>query len=240
MFRILSLLTLLLCVTAPAMAETVGEKLKARKESFVATADAQKRKDYDEGIKQVEESGALERALNVGDKAPDFTLPSAAETEVTLSELLKDGPVVMTWYRGEWCPYCNIYLEDLQMHADDFKAEGAQIVAISPEKIDNGMKLADRMALKYHVLSDEGSKVATEYGVVYTLPPKIAEYLQKAFHIHEANNDERNLLPLAVSYVIAQDGTITYAYINADYRERAETKELLEEVRKLNQGIMSE
>lgn len=218
---------------AVAFAETVTEKLNAKKEAFLESASEEKVSDYDEGIRLVAESGVLDRALNVGDTAPDFTLPSAVETNVTLSELLKDGPVVMTWYRGEWCPYCNIYLEDLQMHADEFKEAGAQIVAISPEKVDNGMKLADRMALKYHVLSDEGSKVAEEYGVVYTLPPKIAEYYQNAFDLHGVNNDDSNVLPLSASYIIGQDGTIKFAYLNPDYRERAETELLLQIVKKL-------
>lgn len=222
---------------AISFAETVTEKLNAKKEAFLESANEEKITDYEQGIKDVAASGVLDKALNVGDKAPDFTLPSAIESKITLSELLKDGPVVMTWYRGEWCPYCNIYLEDLQKHADDFTEAGAQIVAISPEKIDNGMKLADRMALKYHVLSDEGSKVAKDYGVVYTVPPKIAEYYQNAFDLNGANNDDRNLLPLSASYVINQDGIITYAYLNADYRERAETELLLEEVKKLKSDM---
>ena len=221
-------------MSLPAVAEgTVAEKLEARKEAFSKKADEQKKKDYEEGVRLVRESGVLEKAVKTGDAAPDFTLPNAVGEDVKLSALLEEGPVVMIWYRGEWCPYCNIYLEDIQEHVEEFKEAGAQVVAISPEKPDNSWRMQDRLKLKFHVLSDMGSKVAKEYGVAYTLPPKIAEYYQKGFDLHAVNEDESNILPLAASYVIGQDGKITYAYLNADYRERAETSVLLEEVKKL-------
>lgn len=216
-----------------AHAETVTEKLEQRKANFAEKAPAEKLKDYEEGVRQVAESGVLERAINVGDTAPDFTLPNAAGESVTLSELLKDGPVVMIWYRGEWCPYCNIYLEDIQAHAQEFKDAGANVVAISPETPDRGWTLQDKLDLDFHILSDEKSAIAQEYGVVYTLPEKIAGYLQEAFDIHEKNKDDRNLLPLGASYVISQDGVVTYAFIDPDYRKRAETEILLEEVKAL-------
>ena len=234
--RLLStLLTAALVLLAqPVDAETVTEKLDQRKASFAEKAPEQKVKDYEEGVKQVAESGVLESAINVGDTAPEFTLPNAAGEQVILSELLKDGPVVMIWYRGEWCPYCNIYLEDIQAHAQAFKDAGANVVAISPETPDRGWSLQDKLDLDFHVLSDEQSVIAKEYGVVYTLPEKIAGYLQEAFDIHTKNNDDRNLLPLAASYVINQDGVVTYAFIDPDYRKRAETETLLDEVKALS------
>ena len=220
--------------SAPAFSEgTVTEKLEQRKKDFGSKADPQKRKDYDEGIELVRKSGVLDSAKNVGDIAPDFTLNSAAGDSVTLSSLLESGPVVMVWYRGEWCPYCNIYLEDIQAHVDDFKKAGAHVVAISPETPDRGWTLQDKNDIEYYVLSDLGSKVAKEYGVAYTLPPKIAEYYQEGFDLHAKNADDSDILPLAASYVINQDGKITYAFLDADYRKRAETVVLLSEVKKL-------
>lgn len=218
---------------AISFAETVTEKLNAKKEAFLESADPDKAIAYEKGIQDVQKSGVLERAKNVGDTAPDFTLNDATGSSVTLSSLLKDGPVVMVWYRGEWCPYCNIYLEDLQNHASEFNEAGAQIVAISPQKPEFAVSVKDKLSLGYHVLSDVKSKVAQEYGVVYELPQDIAKRYQEAFDLHEVNDDDRNLLPLAASYVIDQDGTIKYAYLNADYRERAETQLLLKEVKKL-------
>lgn len=215
----------------PAM--TLGDKLNAKKEAFMETADQKKISEYEQGIIDVKNSGVLERAKNVGDTAPDFTLPDSTGENVKLSELLETGPVVMIWYRGEWCPYCNIYLEDIQNHADEFEKAGAHVIAISPETPEHAVSVTDKLSLGYTVLSDVKSKVAEEYGVVYTLPEKIAARYQDAFDLHGVNDDESNVLPLSASYVIKQDGTISFAYLNADYRERAETSLLLEEVKKL-------
>lgn len=212
---------------------SVGDKLNAKKEAFLEKADPQKISEYEQGILDVEKSGVLERAKNVGDKAPDFTLADSTGENVTLSNLLETGPVVMIWYRGEWCPYCNIYLEDIQNHSEAFKKAGAHVVAISPETPEHAVSITDKLALGYTVLSDVKSKVAEEYGVVYTLPENIAARYQEAFDLQGVNDDDRNVLPLSASYVIKQDGTISYAYLNADYRERAETSVLLEQVQKL-------
>jgi peroxiredoxin len=220
-------------IASSADTMTVGKKLQAKQDAFSAKADPQKIKDFNDGVQAVAESGVLERAKKTGDIAPDFTLLDSKGDTVQLSELLKTGPVVMIWYRGEWCPYCNIALQDIQSHYDAFEQAGAHVVAISPETTDRALMAQGKLDLDFHVLSDEQSKAAEEYGVAYTLPKKIAGYLQDAFDIHTANNDERNLLPLAASYVIAQDGTISYAYLDADYRKRAETTTLITEVQKL-------
>lgn len=215
--------------------ETVNEKLQAKKAEFSKKAPQQKKDDYEEGIRQVHESGVLEHAKNVGDKAPDFTLSNAVGESLNLYDTLKNGPVVLIWYRGEWCPYCNIYLYELHKQADEFMAHNATIIAVSPAKPDESWSTEDKAEVKLQVLSDEGSKVAEDYGVVYTLPPKIAEYYQEAFDIHGANDDTSNRLPLAASYVIDPNGAITYAYLNADYRERAEISDLLEAVKDISQ-----
>ncbi|MGN7438497.1 MAG: peroxiredoxin-like family protein [Alcanivorax sp.] len=234
---IIPVLALSFFFSAPALSEgTVTEKLEQRKKDFGSKAEPQKRKDYDEGVEFVRQAGVVGRAKSVGDTAPDFTLKSAAGDDVTLSNLLKTGPVVMIWYRGEWCPYCNIHLEDVQAHLGEFKEAGAHIVAISPETPDHGWTLQDKKSIEYYVLSDLGSAVAKEYGVAYTLPPKIAEYYQDGFGLHEKNNDDSNILPIAASYVIGQDGKITYAFLDADYRKRAETSVLLSEVQKLKRA----
>lgn len=214
-------------------AEMLQDKLDGYKAEFSKKAPAELSRQFEEGVNMVGESGALERAVNTGDNAPDFTLPNAAGDNISLTDLLKTGPVVLIWYRGEWCPYCNIQLEDIQAHMPQFNDAGAHVVAISPEKPDRGWDLKSRQNLEFHVLSDDQSKIAEKYGVIYKLPPIVAKTLQEKFDIHDANNDERDLLPLAASYVINQNGVITYAYLDKDYRKRAETSTLVEEVKKL-------
>lgn len=172
-----------------------------------------------------------ERALNVGDKAPDFTLPNAVGEAVTLNELLRDGPVVITWYRGGWCPYCNIHLKGFQDLLPQFTAVGAQLVAISPETPDNSLDTKQKSDLAFHVLSDDGNAVARRFNIAYQLGAPLRSRFGEM--LQEYNGDASGELPLAATYVVDTDGTITYAYLNEDYRERAEPSDVLAAVRKL-------
>lgn len=88
------------------------------------------------GVQKITESGILEKAINVGDYAPEFVLMSAVGEEVALYDILLSGPVVLVWYRGGWCPYCNLQLQQIQQRLADIKALGGQVVAISPELPD--------------------------------------------------------------------------------------------------------
>lgn len=207
--------------------------LDEKKANFEQKASDEKKRIYGEGIAAVKNSGILEKAKNLGDKAPDFTLKNATGTSVNLEEALKDGPVILTWYRGGWCPYCNLTLRALQEELPNFKAEGAQLIALTPEIPDSSMSTAEKNELDFEVLSDIGNVIGKEYGVVFTLTPEVAEAYQKGFGLHEFNGDESNELPLAATYIIKQDGTIAYAFMHPDYRNRAEPSEILEALKSL-------
>lgn len=213
--------------------QTLKEQLDEKKANFEQNADDEKKRIYKEGIDAVVNSGILESALQVGDKAPDFKLNNATGKEVNLYSYLEKGPVVLTWYRGGWCPYCNITLHKLQQELPNFKAEGASLLALTPELPDNTITTQDKHNLEFEVLSDVGSKVARQYGIVFQLTPEVAEIYQKSFGLHEYNGDETNELPLAATYIIKKDGTIAYVFLDADYRNRAEPAELLAELKKL-------
>src|SRR5262249_49754816 len=107
---LLAMLAAPLSAQEPAKDESVKKELEAFEKDQATKAPAERLKVYGEGIEQVKRSGVLEKALKVGDKAPDFELPDATGKTVKLSALLEHGPVVVTWYRGAWCPYCNIAL----------------------------------------------------------------------------------------------------------------------------------
>lgn len=206
----------------------LGAELEARKAQFSAKANPTTAEIYEQGIKLVEQSGVLDTAINVGDQAPDFTLPNATENDVTLSELLKNGPVVLVWYRGGWCPYCNIQLSALRKALPAFEAENAQIVAISPELPDKAFTTTQKNELPYEVLSDVGNKVAADFGVVFDLPEIVVEQFKGRLDIPGYNGDDSWTLPLSATYIIDTDGTITYAYLDADYRQRADIGKLID------------
>lgn len=227
-----TLLTAMTISTAVVAGESVDERLKVRRDAFAAKAPEQKKKDYAEGIRLVKESGVLDKALQVGQAVPDFVLPDAYGKEYAFKQARQQGPVVIIWYRGEWCPYCNIYIQALQERMDEFTALGASVVAIAPEKIDHALAMANKNNVSFPILSDEGNVVAKKFGVAYTLPEVVVPHLHKAFNIQERNGDDSNILPLAASYVVDTDGTVLYAFLDEDYRKRAEVDALLDAVKK--------
>ena len=213
---------------------TLGSILNEKKQRFLENADSAKISDYDAGLHAVVETGILQTALNVGDKAAAFTLKSQTGEDVSLSELLEGGPVILTWYRGGWCPYCNITLAFLQEKLPEFELAGAQLVALTPELPDSSMSTSEKHKLEFDVLSDVGNKVARKYGVVFKLTDAVATHYQEGFNLHAFNGDESDELPLAATYVIDTDGTIRYAFLDADYRNRAEPSDIIEVLNNLN------
>ncbi len=211
----------------PAAARPLEAALSARKAEAAAKMPADALALHEGGIKQVAESGVLDTAKVVGDRAPDFTLRDLEGRDVMLSELLKGGPVVLTWYRGGWCPYCNITLRSYQQHLDEFRARGGQLVALSPEVYSHAVTTAKEQDLGFAVLHDEGSKVAEQYGIAFTLPAEVAEAYEKGFGLSDYNGDTSARLPLAATYVIDQGGVIRWAFVSADYRQRAEPADII-------------
>lgn len=193
----------------------------------------EKSRIYAEGIKTVADSGILDKALNVGDTAPNFTLKNALNKSVSLYNELENGPVVLTWYRGGWCPYCNITLHYLQEKLPEFQKAGAKLIALTPELPDNSLSTSEKNNLDFTVLSDVGNSIGKEYGVVFQLTNEVASIYEAGFGLSEKNGDDSNQLPLAATYVIDKRGIIQYAFLDADYRNRAEPEDILNALRKL-------
>lgn len=210
------------------------DELNEKKANFEQKASDEKKRIYADGITSVKNSGITESALNLGDKAVDFSLKNAKGEIITLYEELKKGPVVLTWYRGGWCPYCNITLHYLQEELPNFKAAGANLIALTPEKPDSSLSTIEKNELEFEVLSDLNNVVAKKYGIVFTLTPEVANAYQQSFDLHAYNDSESNELPMAATYVIDQNGIIRYAFLHEDYRNRAEPSDILKAIRSLN------
>ena len=182
----------------------------------------------------LEASGIVDQALTVGDVAPDFELPDATGKTVRLSELLQQGPVVINFYRGEWCPYCNLELRAFQNLLPDFKQASASLVAISPELPDHSLSVTEKHNLEFAVLSDVGNKVSREYGLVFTLDPSLRPIYQNfGIDVAAHNGDDSYELPIPATYVIDRSRRIRYAFTEADYTQRAEPQDALAVVREL-------
>lgn len=172
--------------------------------------------------------GLAKTALGAGDRMPPIVLGNAKGETVDVGALLQKGPVIVTFYRGGWCPYCNLELKAFQHVLPDIKAAGASLVAISPEKPDDTLSTAEKNALEFEVLSDLGQKVGRAFGLVYDFSDDLKwAYREFGLDIPGKNGANEWALPISATYIIGQNGNIIYAYTDPDYRDRAEPAEVL-------------
>lgn len=203
----------------------LNERLRERRIKANNHLDVETKRVFAEGIDAVRNSEVMKTALKPNADAPDFTLMDFRGGKVTLSELYKDGPVVLIFYRGGWCPYCNIQLATMQESIAEFEKLGVSVVAISPDKPIHVSETANDIRLDFHVVSDAGNAVAKSYGLVYTLPEAVNEVLvERGLDLGERNGTTD--LPLSASYIINREGKVVYAFLDADYTRRAEPREL--------------
>lgn len=185
-------------------------------------------------VEELMASGAEQRALKVGDIAPEFTLPDADGNPVSSRALLDKGPLVVTFYRGVWCPFCNFELTALEEARAQIEARGASLVAISEQTAPNSRRSQRQNALGFPILGDHAGQVAALFRVRWTLPQYLRT-IQTALgaDLPQFNGESSWTLPMPARYVIAQDGKIAYAEVNADYTRRPEPSEILPVLEKL-------
>ena len=183
--------------------------------------------------KELVNSGIAEKALKKGDKIPKITLPNAHNKSVNINELL-NGPLVISFYRGGWCPYCNLELRALQEKLKDIKISGGKMIAITPETPDNSLTTSEKHKLEFEVLSDVGNKIAGQFGLVFNLPEELRPiYKQFNFDIPKYDGDDSWSLPIPATYVVNKDGLITHSFVDADYTKRMEPADIIEALKKL-------
>ena len=173
-------------------------------------------------------AGIESRALKVGDRAPDLSLPDALDKPVRLNDLWRHGPLVVVFYRGGWCPYCNLELKAWQSRLAELQQLGASLVAISPQTPDNSLSTAEKNELAFPVLSDSALHAAESFGVAFELSPALVElYARVGNDLPTLNGNGRWVLPLPATYVIDRNGQVVFAHVEADYRERAEPSDVM-------------
>ena len=213
---------------------SLASQLKDFQTGFLGQAPQETVETMAKATSDLEQSGIINNSLQVGAQAPDFELPDPTGKQIKLSALLANGPVVLNFYRGEWCPYCNLEIRAYQQSLPEFQQLGAQVVAISPELPDSSLTMQEKHALSFPVLSDVGNRVSREYGLVFTLDASL-QPLYKGFGIDipAHNGDDSYELPVPATYVVDSTGMVRYAYANADYTLRAEPADVLAAVKAL-------
>ncbi len=183
---------------------------------------------YQKAIDEIRDSGLAERVLKAGQRAPAFELPDENEKHIALAELLAQGPVVLCFFRGRWCPYDCGQLEALNECLPQLRAAGASVVAMSPQKPQQAFFMRDQHKLRFPLLCDSGNQVAKQFGLVYRVPEYQQEVYRRSFvNLPFTNGDESWELPAPATFVIARDGVIRFARVDVDYRNRPEPVEIV-------------
>lgn len=182
----------------------------------------------DRATAELEAAHSLRSVPSAGDPAPAFELPNQSGQPVSLAGLVAAGPVVMVFYRGVWCPYCNVTLRAYQQHASELRALGASIVAISPQLPDKSLDMAERNALDYDVLSDVGAVAARAYGLAFRIPDYLVEAYRRLGHPLPAfNGTDTWELPIPATFVIDRQAIVRFSAATPDYTQRADPADLV-------------
>ncbi len=207
---------------------SLTKDLKARAAISVGKYSETTHKIMNKGIQVLRDTKLVSKALKAGDQIPEINLPNAANKIISVQELLLDKKVVLSFYRGGWCPYCNLELKALQQALPEFEKHGATLVAISPETPDNSLTTSEKNNLSFEVLSDTNNTIAKAFNLVFTLPKDLIKvYEGFGIDLDISNGNTNQELPISATYIIDQNGDIIYDFIKEDYKERADPKEII-------------
>lgn len=206
---------------------SLQKRLDAMHESILAS-NPREAALFDQDTDHLIRGGLGSEAPGIGDPAPDFTLPDQLGRSVDAKELRARGPLVISFYRGSWCPYCSLELRALQQFLPRMTELGASLVAISPQVPDESLSTAEKYQLSFPVLSDLGNEVARRFGLVFVLSEGLRPaYAGFGVDLPEYNGTDSFELPVPGTFVIDRGGVIRAAHVNADYKKRMEPDAIL-------------
>jgi peroxiredoxin len=210
---------------------TLSSQLEQLTTKLRAMVPAERLTTVDQTIEQLIRSGIADQALKVGNTIPSFELPDGDGMLWRSEDLLRNGPLVIVFYRGRWCAYCNTQLAALQEIHSQIAALGASLVAISPQTQKHSYLTRDMHKLGFPMLSDAGNIVGKKFGLVYRVPVDLQKMYESIMtKLPGYNGDQSWELPLAATFIVQASGEISYARVNADWRERPEPHEIVEQL----------
>jgi len=209
------------------------EKIKSYQEAFKGKVPLQTREVMLQATQTLKERNISKNALKVGDKVNSFVLPNALSKEVSLNEILEQKDfVVLNFYRGGWCPYCNLELKELQSILGDLDTLNSSLIAISPQTPDASLSTQEKNELTFEVLSDDKNLIAKEFGLVFSLAEELKP-IYESFNINlpTSNDDESYEIPMPATYVLNNKGIVIFAFVDEDYTKRCEPQNILDIIR---------
>jgi peroxiredoxin len=182
---------------------------------------------------ELSEKEAFALALRKGAKIPDFVLPNAYGKSVSIRDLYQPNMMVLVFYRGQWCPFCNLYLKSLQKNLAQINNSPANLVAISPQTPDHSLETMQKLELNFEVLSDVGGEVGKRFNLIYTVPDFLHQtYLKFGIDIEQFNGKGKLELPYPATYIVNQHGVIIADFISTHPNERQEASEVIATLQK--------
>lgn len=174
------------------------------------------------------------RGLNIGDQVENFSAVDLHDKIFQLDKELKNGPIVVIFYRGQWCPFCNKHLKSLENELEGIKAKGAQLVAVSPEKSEFLKRTSEKTKASFRLLHDEGYQISKLFDVTIQ-PGKLERFMVNTMlgaKLKKANTDNSERLPIPATFIIDQKGKIVWRHFNPDYKKRSKPEEIIENIPK--------
>ncbi|AIM36876.1 peroxiredoxin-like family protein [Sphingobacterium sp. SG20118] len=186
---------------------------------------------FGKSIQDLKARNIEEDSIDTGDTFPDFSLPNTNNEIVALKELLKNGKVIVAFFRGSWCPYCNLELKALQDNLKQITNRRTTLIAISPQTPDYSDELRSNHHLDFHLLTDKNNKLAKQIGISFGLQDYVIPvYGSLGIELSEYNKNDNNELPTPAIFVIDTNGNITYKFVDTNYMNRINIQELIEQL----------
>ena len=184
---------------------------------------------FGKSIEDLQKKNIEEKSIKLGEIMPEFLLPNVKNEIINSNEILKNGKMIIAFYRGSWCPYCNLELKMLQDHLPKIKDKKATVVAISPQSPDNSLTVVEKHNLTFEVLTDTDNLFAKQLGISFELQDFVLPYYQAlGIDLMHFNKNNDNSLPVPAVFVIDQNGKIIYKFVDANYMNRIDIDELLQ------------
>jgi peroxiredoxin len=212
----------------------LAEKIERINQSFSRMMSQDDLHSLRKEIKKLAESGLAERSLKIGESIPECILPNERNEKIDIHSMLRNQPVIISFYRGQWCPYCNLELRAFQEALPEIKKLHAQLVAISPQTPDYSLSTQQRNELEFDLLSDVGNGVSRSFGLVFRLSGTMEELYRKyRMSLPRYNGDNSWELPVPGTFVVDKRGIIRGRFVNADYTQRADPGDVTAVLHKL-------
>lgn len=221
--------------TVETTRQSLSELMAKARDDFVASQSAEAQATIGAAMKKLMASDFGSNALIVGEVIPQFSLPNAHGERVSIGDYLKNGPVVLSFYRGGWCPFCNLEFKALSDSLPTINGLGASLVGISPETPDIAQETVSKHNIRFEVLSDVGNEVIKKFGLLTDVYEEMRPlYLEWGLDIPAANGDDKWEIPIPATYVIDTKGVIRAAYVNKDYTQRMDPAGIIAALKELS------